>query len=423
MPLVRLDHIDRQAFARDVDALRAEIDASLGPRDYAHLRRFVWAARLCTLLGYATAWLARVNPFSALLLGCGHFVRWAVVMHHVGHRGYDKVPGTPPRYSSRRFARGSRRFIDWLDWMPTEGWLHEHNSIHHARTNEDFDPDLVERNVDVIRSVRAPRVVKYLVIAFFACTWKLTYYMPNVVRSLQMAKARRAGTPSPFDTNEGLRQFYDPWSAEGRTQWWRLLDPLRAQGREYWLHGVLPYGLFRFVLMPALNVLLTSLLAEAFTNVQAFATIVPNHAGDDLARFGTPAVDRAEFYVRQVSSSVNFTSPGAWSDFLQGGLNFQIEHHLWSDLPLSKYREYSGRVQAICERHGVPYRKEALHRRIGKVMHVFLGSETQHITSVQPVREPPLELGRALSPEGEDSRSGQQQRTPNQRWAISDGTD
>ncbi len=374
---------DKQAFARDLEALRKEVDASVGPADAAHLKRFEWAARLCTLAGYATAWIV-VNPVSALLLSTGIFVRWAVVMHHVGHGGYDDVPGIAPRYRSRRFAAGWRRFVDWLDWMPPEAWRFEHNALHHGHTNEESDPDFVLRNTEGIRT-EGP-LVRRLQLAFFACTWKWSYYMPAAIRAVRFARLRRAGKPSPFDTPEGLRAFYSLASAEGRRQWGALLT-----SRELWLEGVLPYVSVRFALVPALflplgkaavcNVLLTSLLAELLTNVHAFLVIVPNHAGTDLLRFDSPPGSRAEYNWRQVVASVNYSSPGAWSDFLQGGLNFQIEHHLWPDLPLARYRAYAPRVRELCEKHGLSYREQPLWTRVGMLVDVIFGRGSQRTAS------------------------------------------
>jgi fatty acid desaturase len=377
--------VDVRAFGRDLDALRAEIDASLCEDDWRHLRRFEWVARLCVAAGYATAWMAP-NPLSVLLLSTGTFVLWAVLMHHVGHRGYDRVPGAPRRYSSKVYAQGGRRFIDWLDWMPTDAWIHEHNALHHARTNEEADPDLVVRNTEGVRTVPGPLFLKYAIIAFFSVTWKFTYYMPGTIRALQLARDRRRRQPRPADSPQGLREFYSIGSAGGRAQWRRLVDPRGPDGREFWLRGALPYAGVRFVVLPllflplgthaALSVLLNSLLAEALTNLHAFVTIVPNHAGDDIPIFESQAGDRAEYYFRQVIGAVNYDSPGAWSDFLQGGLNFQIEHHLWPDLPLSRYRACAPRVRAICERHGVPYKQEHLARRCLKLIDIMVGRAT-----------------------------------------------
>ena len=45
------------------------------------------------------------NPISMALLSLGRGTRW-MLMHHIGHRGYDRVPNVPAKYTSKVFARG-----------------------------------------------------------------------------------------------------------------------------------------------------------------------------------------------------------------------------------------------------------------------------------------------------------------------------
>jgi hypothetical protein len=101
-------------------ALRTEIDASLTEADADHLRKIERWGRACTAVGLATAWMGP-NPVSAVGLALGRSTRWAL-MHHCGHRGYDKVPNAPKRYHSKVFARGWRRLVDWPDWMIPAAW-------------------------------------------------------------------------------------------------------------------------------------------------------------------------------------------------------------------------------------------------------------------------------------------------------------
>ena len=146
---------------------------------------------------------------------------------------------------------------------------------------------------------------------------------------------------------------------------------------------MLPYGLIRFGLIPALflplgtwawaAVLINSLLAEIIANIHAFVIIVPNHAGDDVWRFDGRVKDKAEFYLRQVTGSVNYPGGSDARDFLMGYLNYQIEHHVWPDLPMLKYRQAAPRLKAICARHGVPYIEESVFRRFGKLWAILMG--------------------------------------------------
>ena len=151
--------VDHKAFASDVEALHATLKADLGPADFAHLLKMVWWARLCTLLGYSVAWIMP-NPLSALLIGIGNMGRWSSVTHPVMHRGYDAIPGVPARYTSKRYALGWRRYLDWLDWLHPDAWAHEHNELHHYHTGQQEDPDIVERNAWFIRHPAMPRAVQ-----------------------------------------------------------------------------------------------------------------------------------------------------------------------------------------------------------------------------------------------------------------------
>lgn len=360
--------VDRTAFARDLDRLREEIDASIGPRDLVELKKMERWGRICSALGWGTSWIAP-NPISAALIAVGTTARWAIVMHHVGHRGYDRVPGVPEQYTSRSFARGARRYVDWLDWIEPEAWRYEHNALHHGRTGELEDPDLLEENVSWFRGVTLPLVVKFLVIAFFASTWKLSYYAPNTHQILRWSQRKKRG--------EKVRPF------RIEVERWAAFDPRTADGRSFWATSVLPYFLARFVVLPllflplgrwaALSVFCNSVLAELFHNLHSFFLITPNHAGPDLFRFHGHAEDKGTYYYRQVVGTANYATGTDLLDFLQAGLNYQIEHHLFPDLPLSKYREYQPRVKAICLAHGVPYVQESVFARVDKLFQIILG--------------------------------------------------
>jgi len=123
----------------------------------------------------------------------------------------------------------------------------------------------------------------------------------------------------------------------------------------------------------AINVLLTSLLAEVLTNLHTFLVIVPNHTGDDVYRFNEPIKNQQEFYYRQVVGSVNYKTGSDLNDFLHGWLNYQIEHHLWPSLPLSQYQKLQPEVKALCEKHGIVYRQESVFKRLIKAVDVMVG--------------------------------------------------
>ncbi len=362
--------LDYPAFAGELDALRTRLERDHGEASIAHLRRQARWGRLCTLLGYATAWFP--NPVAPMLLALGMTARWTIVAHHIRHRALDRAEGVAPSETSRGFAVGWRRWLDWMDWLDPACWDHEHNKLHHYHTGEAADPDLVEVQLEEMRVHPAPRWFKHLVLVFFMFTWKASYYAPNIFTLHRREQRRKAE-----------KRAFDPSANQADVSLLRAWWPFHADGAAFWGRVVLPYVGLRFVLFPACFlplgttaagwVLASSVVAELLTNLHTFVIVVPNHAGDDVYRFDRPTSDRAEFYVRQAAGSVNFRTGGEVNDFLHGYLNYQIEHHLWPDMAPHLYQLAAPEVKAICARHGVPYLQEGVLRRVGKLVDIMTG--------------------------------------------------
>ncbi len=365
--------IDTQGFATEIEALYQKLKADIGPEDLRHLKKIERWGRLCSAVGYGTAWMIP-NPISAFLISQGNVTRWSMMAHHVCHRGYDKVPDVPKRYQSKFFAQGWRRFLDWPDWLVPNAWAYEHNTLHHYHTGEVLDPDVLEDRVRLMREIRFPRFFKHLVAFAFASTWKLSYYAPNTLWMLQQRESR-LGREALHARIKG----HKPAIFHGAKLWW----PFHKTGAQFWLRCLAPYSLLRFGLLPllflpigawaAVNVLINSVLAEWITNLHTFLIIVPNHSGDDVYRFDGGIEDKAQFYLRQTVGSVNYTGGTDFKDFMQGWLNYQIEHHLWPDLPMLKYQQAQPEVQAICEKYGVPYINDPLPKRVRKMWALLTG--------------------------------------------------
>jgi fatty acid desaturase len=352
--------VDCTAFFRELRAIRVEAEAAYGEDDLRHLRRTIFYGRAATALGLATAWFP--NPFSMAALALGRGTRW-IIMHHVGHRGYDRVPGVPHELTSRGFAKGWRRFLDWPDWMLPEAWKYEHNVLHHTNTGELVDPDLVERNFHWVRRLDVPEPVKVAMVGLLAMAWKPFYYAPNTV--------------STFLSKGKTLAFDDASVAEGMGR-----TPAGYK-RTLYLACYAPYVFLQFVALPALflplgpfaamSAFVNSVGAEALTGLHTFLVVGPNHTGDDLYRFETPATSKAEAAVRQVIGSVNYATGNELIDYSQLWLNYQIEHHLFPDMPMLAYRRIQPKVKALCEKHGIPYVQESLWKRAKQLVKVAIG--------------------------------------------------
>ncbi|UGS26580.1 acyl-CoA desaturase [Microbacterium resistens] len=120
---------------------------------------------------------------------------------------------------------------------------------------------------------------------------------------------------------------------------------------------------FAVVLVPVF-VLLPLGMAFAFVGVQLAvfgvymgASFAPNHKGMPVIA----ADARLDFFTKQVRTSRNI-SGGWWATWLMGGLNYQIEHHLFPNMPRPHLSRARAIVREHCRANDVPYTETTLVR-------------------------------------------------------------
>jgi len=98
-------------------------------------------------------------------------------------------------------------------------------------------------------------------------------------------------------------------------------------------------------------------IAAAFLGVQLAtfgiymgASFAPNHKGMPLIPAGT----KLDFFSKQVRTSRNITG-GWWATTLYGGLNYQIEHHLFPNMPRTHLTHARHIIKTHCTTHNIPY--------------------------------------------------------------------
>jgi len=84
-------------------------------------------------------------------------------------------------------------------------------------------------------------------------------------------------------------------------------------------------------------------------------SFAPAHKGMPIMGPG----DQLDFLRRQVLTSRNI-SGGRWVELAMGGLNYQIEHHLFPSMPSPTLRRAQPLVRAYCLRHDLPYEELTL---------------------------------------------------------------
>jgi NADPH-dependent stearoyl-CoA 9-desaturase len=93
--------------------------------------------------------------------------------------------------------------------------------------------------------------------------------------------------------------------------------------------------------------------------------IVCGHFTDGAEKF-TPSVlegeTKPEWYLRQMLGTANFRA-GRVLAFMSGNLCYQIEHHLFPNLPSNRYPEIAERVRTLCITYDLPYTTGPLLRQ------------------------------------------------------------
>lgn len=93
------------------------------------------------------------------------------------------------------------------------------------------------------------------------------------------------------------------------------------------------------------------------------ASFAPNHKGMPII----PRDVKLDFFAKQVRTSRNITG-GWWATMLMGGLNYQIEHHLFPSMPRTHLAQARILVREHCRSLDVPYTETNLIRSYGIVI-------------------------------------------------------
>jgi NADPH-dependent stearoyl-CoA 9-desaturase len=334
-----LDEGQLADLARELDALRAEVVADLGQRDLDHIRGVIRLQRGLEATGRASLFLGLLPPFwlagtSALALA--KILDNMEIGHNVMHGQYDWT--RDPALSSAEF--------EWDTVCPSSQWRHSHNVVHHTFTN------IVGKDRDVGYGVlRMSEDQKWrphhLGNPLYAALLAVMFEWGVMLHDLEVEKLV-AGKKS---------------SAEAGTQ-------LAEMGHKAGRQALKDYVLFPALTGPgALATLTANATANVTRNLWAFTIIFCGHFPDGVAQFTEAESEdesRGHWYLRQLLGSANLNGNRLFH-LMTGNLSFQIEHHLFPDLPANRYHEIAPRVREVCERYGLPYNTGGLARQFGSV--------------------------------------------------------
>jgi fatty acid desaturase len=110
-----------------------------------------------------------------------------------------------------------------------------------------------------------------------------------------------------------------------------------------------------FLVLSPVKALVFMIVQQSLFGLYLGCSFAPNHKGMPVL----DADDRSDFLRRQVLTSRNVR--GGWlTDFALGGLNYQIEHHLFPSMPRPNLRRSQAMVEEFCRQRGISYCQTSL---------------------------------------------------------------
>jgi fatty acid desaturase len=114
-------------------------------------------------------------------------------------------------------------------------------------------------------------------------------------------------------------------------------------------HLILYFGALFLIMSPGKAIAFAA-LHHALFGLHLGSVFAPNHKGMEM-----PDADTNWGHLeKQVLTSRNVKG-GLVTDWMMGGLNYQIEHHLFPSMPRANLRFAQPIVEKYCERIGMPY--------------------------------------------------------------------
>jgi fatty acid desaturase len=339
-------------FGEELDAIKRRTQQEVGLEDVAYVRRLNRFSRGMEIAGRLLIHLS-FEPVTFVAGVCALWVHKQLQATEIGHTAlhgvYDGLEGAE-RFSSKTFR--------WDLPIDEESWRHGHNVRHHGNTNiAGKDADIHFGHVRLTE--QTPHVPR--------AAWKLPLNVAFIWTNFAFVmNSHFTGLNDVFLDNglPGKHDFLpDRSPASVRAAWTKSL-------RKYVPYYLVNYGLFPALAGPFFwKVLLGNWLAETARDVYSAATIWCGHVGEDVKSWpaGTKASGRGQWYAMQVEASNDFQV--SWPiSVLCGGLDMQIEHHLFPTLPPQRLRAIVPEVRAICRKYGVAYKSDSWGRTLKKAL-------------------------------------------------------
>jgi NADPH-dependent stearoyl-CoA 9-desaturase len=362
-PLYKLSDDQLEELGKELDALHDEVFNDLGETDARYIRNMIKLQRRLAAMSRGVLLFSRFKP--AWLLGTvglsvAKILENMEIGHNVMHGQWDWM-NDPNIHSST---------WDWDTASPAAAWKHSHNYVHHTFTNvigKDKDVGYEIMRIDARQPWHFPYLFQplYNVLLMAAFEWGVALHDLDF-------EAIRTG-------KKDKKQLWDELKAIGQKARRQIVKDYVAYpglsaaasagiaklaGREARAAGRSGYN----------ATLAADAIANVVRNVWSHAIIFCGHFPDQTFMFTEEEVQdesRGAWYVRQLIGAANIDG-GPFFHVMSGNLSYQVEHHLYPDMPSSRYQQIAPRVKEICERYGLPYNTGPLRKQWGTVQRTIV---------------------------------------------------
>ncbi len=400
-PLAHLTAEQIDELEKEFNAIHDEVFSELGDRDRRYIESMIEMHRRLGVMGRAFLVASRFKPAwlaGTATLSLAKILENMEIGHNVLHGQWDWM-NDPQIHSST---------WDWDTASTSEAWKHSHNYIHHTYTNiRGKDKDLgyeimridphqkwhpvyllqplynlalmafFEWGVAVhdldIEAIRSGEKSQKQVLSELKGIWgkaRLQIAKDYVAWPLISALANAAvegalAARRPSSRRERLRRRTRGVVARARP---------RGRGRAREVLGNVALAAFEGGAKSFKSALWANFTANIVRNVWAHAIIFCGHFPDQTYTFSQEEVEnetRGAWYVRQLVGAANIEGSPLFH-VISGNLGYQVEHHLYPDMPSTRYAEIAPRVKEICERYDLPYNSGPFFQQVGMVNRTIL---------------------------------------------------
>ena len=350
-PLARLSEEQIEQLAKEFDAIHDDVFAELGDRDRKYIVSMIEMHRRLLVLSRVELLAAPFWPAWVLgtaTLSLAKILENMEIGHNVMHGQWDWM-NDPDIHSSS---------WDWDTASTAQAWKHSHNYVHHTFTNirgKDKDLGYEIMRIDPHQKWNPVYLLQpfynVLLMAFFE--WGVAFHDLDLeaVRKGEKDK-KELVTELKGIAGKARKQIVKDYiafpalSGLANGAVGALRD--RKEPREGFLRG------FKRGYKHAAS---ANAAANIVRNFWSNAIIFCGHFPDQTYTFSQKEVDgetKGGWYVRQLVGAANIEGSPLFH-VISGNLGYQVEHHLYPDMPSTRYGEIAPRVRDICERYELPY--------------------------------------------------------------------